>query len=102
MRQQLHANIGFYGRTLESTGGALAWEKCKAYLIMFVWVNGVKIILHNKNDFEPLKVFSLLTGLYHFIKLANPDEAFRMLGAFVAPDDSTVTQVNILKEMTRK
>ena len=102
MRQQLQANIGFYGRTLESTGGALAREKCKAYLIMFLWVNGVKIMLQNKNDFEPLKVFSLLTRMCHFIKLANPDEAFRMLGAFVAPNGSTTTQVKILKEMTQK
>ena len=102
MHLQLQENVGFYGRTLESTGGALAWEKCKAYLLMFVWINGVKIILQNKNDFPPLKVFSLLTGIYHFIKLANPDEAFCMLGAFVAPNGSTETQIKILKQIVKR
>ena len=102
MYKQLEANIGFYGRTLESTGGALAWEKCKAYLIMFLWLNGVKIMINNKNDFPALRVFSLLTGMYHFIKLANPDEAFRMLGAFVAPNGSMSTQIKILKELALK
>ena len=76
IHQQLQANIGFYGRALESTGGALTWEKCNAYLIMFLWVNAVKFMIQNKNDFQPLKGLNLLTGLYHFIKLANPDEAF--------------------------
>ena len=102
MHQQLQENIGFYCRTLESTRGALAREKRKAYLIMSLWINGVKIMLNNKLDFQPLKLFSLQTGISHFIKLANPDEAFRMLGAFVAPNGNTETQVKLLKQMTRK
>ena len=69
---------------------------------MFIWISGVKIMLQNKNDFPPLKVFSLLTGIYHFIKLANPDEAFRMLGAYVAPNGSTDTQIKILKQIVAR
>ena len=102
MHAQLEANIGFYGRTLESTGGALAWEKCKACLIMFLWIDGITIIVNNKNDFPPLRVFSLLTGMYHFIKIANPDEAFRMLGAFVAPNGCMKKQIKILTEIAQK
>ena len=102
MHTQLQANIKFYARTLESTGGALAWEKCKVYLLMFTWINGIKIMLSNKNDFPPLHVESLLTGIAHFIALANPEEAFRMLGAFVAPNGSTATQVKVLKGLAQK
>ena len=97
MHKQLQVNVKFYARTLESTGGALAWEKCKVYLLMFVWVNGIKLLVPNKDKFPPLQVESLLTGMIHLIALANPSEAFRILGAFVAPDGSTDIQVKILK-----
>lgn len=102
MHTQLKANVKFYARTLESTGCVLAWEKCKVYLLMFTWINGIKIMLSNKNDFPPLQVESLLTGIAHFIALANPEEAFRMLGTFVAPNGSTATQVKVLKDLAQK
>lgn len=102
MHQQLQENVGFYARTLESTGGALAWEKCKVYLFMFVWINGIKVMLPTKSTFPLLEVHSLLTGILYFIALANPDEAFRMLGAFVAPNGDTTTQVKILKDIARR
>ena len=102
MHQQLQANVSFYARTLESTGGALAYEKCKVYLLMFVWINGIKTMLANKAKFPPLQIQSLLTGIFHFIALANPDEAFRMLGAFVAPNGDTTTQVKVLKSIAVK
>ena len=41
MHKQLQANVAFYARTLESTGGALAWEEYKVYLFMFTWLNEV-------------------------------------------------------------
>ena len=102
MHMQLQENVKFYAQTLEFTGGALAWEKCKVYLLMFTWLNGVKILLSKKKDFPPLQVESLLTGIVHSIALANPDEAFRMLGAFVAPNGSTATHVKILKGLSQK
>ena len=35
IHSQLTANMQFYGGVLESTGGALAWEKCTAYILLF-------------------------------------------------------------------
>ena len=102
MHQQLQANVAFYARTLESTGGALTWEKCKVYLLVFVSINGIKTLLSTKTKFPPLQVKSLLTGIFHFIALANPDEAFRMLGVFVAPNGDNQTQVQILQSIALK
>ena len=39
---QIKANMKIYHWILETTGGALAWPKCKAYIMLFKWCNGIK------------------------------------------------------------
>ena len=49
MRNQLQHNMSFYNSMLQLTGGALAWEKYKAYLLEFVWENGRKGMANTKD-----------------------------------------------------
>ena len=89
-------------RVLESTGGALAWGKCTAYIQFFEWVNGIKKMINTKDTQPPLEIKSLMIDVLQKIKLANPFEAFRMLGAYVAPDGNTKEQVEVLTKIAKK
>ena len=96
IKQQLTYNMSFYNSLLKLTGGALAWEKCKAYIIKFLWKNGAKSMLKTKDVFPDLDVIDVFTQTIHKILLVNPDQAFEMLGAFVAPDGNVEDQVKVL------
>ena len=98
MRMQLQHNMSFYNSLLQLTGGALAWEKCKAYILEFIWNNGDKSMAPTKDTHPPLEIFDIFHDKFFQILLANPDEAFRMLGAFVAPDGNTTEQIKVLKK----
>ena len=78
------------------TGGAFAWEKCTAYILQFLWENGVKTMAKTKEMYPDLEITDIFTQEIYKILLANPEEAFKMLGAFVAPDGNVDEQVRIL------
>lgn len=92
--------MAFYNGLLHITGGALSWEKCKAYLLQFYWRNGKKFMHMTKEMFPALDILDIFTDEFFQILLANPDEAFKMLGAYVAPDGNTEGQVRILLKKT--
>ena len=92
MHTQLEKNMGFYSRTLEATGGALSWEKCRAYLLLFEWSNGKKIQVPTKDSHPSLHISNDDLNTIAQILLANPDEAFKMLGIYVSPDGNTKHQ----------
>lgn len=96
VQDQLQTNMSFYNSMLKLTGGTLAWEKCTAYILQFYWNNGMKFLHQTKEMYPPLKIPDIFTNTIYHILLANPTEAFRMLGAFVAPDGYTDEQVKIL------
>ena len=54
---QLQNNMQFYGGVLESTGGALGWEKCTAYILLYEWINGVKKMVNTKDTHTPLHIW---------------------------------------------
>ena len=52
---------------------------------------------NTKDVLPPLEICNVFHEQFHQILLANPFEAFKMLGAFVAPDGNTEEQVKRLK-----
>ena len=52
VRDQIQTNMPFYNSMLKLTGGALAWEKCTAYILQFYWNNGLKF-LHQTKEMYP-------------------------------------------------
>ena len=55
-----------------------------------------------KGTHQSLHIKSLLSEVLQKIKLASPFEAFRMLGAYVAPDGNSKGQVEILTKIAQK
>ena len=100
--EQVQANMKFYHGILEATGGALAWPKCKAYIMLFEWCNGIKRLVPTKDKYPPLTITTSYSNETFHIKLANPDEAFKMLGAFVALDGNVKEQIKVLKKYADK
>ena len=56
---------------------------------------------NTKDALPPLEIYDVFQEQFHQILLANPYEAFKMLGAFVAPDGNTEEQVKRLKELAQ-
>ena len=96
VRDQIQTNMSFYNSMLKLIGGALAWKKCTAYILQFYWNNGIKFLHQTKEMYPSLEIPDIFTNSIYNILLANPTEAFRMLGAFVDPDGNTEDQVKIL------
>ena len=92
----------FYSRTLEATGGALCWEKCRAYLLLSLWINGVQTMLMTKTSHPPLKIDRYGTQTITEILLANLDEAFKTLGIFVDTDENDSTQRKVLQKKAKE
>ena len=88
----------FYHGILETTGGALAWPKCKAYIMLYEWSDGIKKIINTKNKFPPLEINTSYSNETFYIKLANPDEVFKMLGTFVVLDGNVKEQVKVVRK----
>ena len=87
--EQVKVNMKFYHGILETTGGALAWPKCKAYIMLFEWVNRVKKLIPTKDRFPPLEIQTSYKKETFYIKLA--------MGAFVALDGNVKEQVKVLR-----
>ena len=68
----------------------------KAYIMLFEWCNGIKKLFPTKDTYPSLEIKTSYSNETFFIKLANPDEAFKMLGAFVALDGNVQAQVEVL------
>ena len=51
---------------------------------------------------EPIKVQQGINQGHDYITIKDPDEAFRMLGGFVAPDGNTKVQVDKLYQKSKK
>ena len=69
---------------------------------MFIWVNGIKKMVKVSDKFPPLKIRQGINLDYDWIKIKNPEEAFRMLGGYVACDGNTMKQVDVLYELAQK
>ena len=93
---QAQLNTQFYSRLLFTTGGLLAIHKCIAYILLFEWVNGTRRMKKVKQILDPIKIQQGINQDHDFITIKDPDEAFRMLGGFVAPDGNTKVKVEIL------
>ena len=68
---------------------------------MFIWVNGIKKMVKVSDKFPPLKIRQGINLDYDWIKIKNPEEAFRMLGGYVACDGNTKKQVDVLYELAK-
>ena len=93
---QARLNTQFYSRLVFTTGGLLAIHKCLAYVLIFVWVQGIKRMTKVTDKYPPIKIQQGINQDYDWIRIKNPEEAFRMLGGYVAPDGNTTKQVEIL------
>ena len=100
--EQAQLNTQFYSRLLFTTGGLLAIHKCIAYILLFEWYNGTRRLKKVKDSLEPLKIQQGINQDFDFIKIQDPDEAFRMLGGFVAPDGNTRVQCEILYKKAKQ
>ena len=68
---------------------------------MFIWVNGIKKMVKVSDKFPPLKIRQGINLDYDWIKIKNPEEAFRMLGDYVVCDGNTKKQVDVLYELAK-
>lgn len=100
--EQAQLNTQFYSRLLFTTGGLLAIHKCIAYLLLFEWINGSKHMKKVKHNLEPIKIQQGINQGFDSIRIKDPDEAFPMLGGFVAPDGNTKVQVDIFYQKGKK
>lgn len=66
----------FYGGVLESTGGAPAWEKCTAYILLFEWVNGIKSMVNTK-DVDHHKDHDTMKQGNNIILSRNGNESYK-------------------------
>ena len=72
-----------------------------AYVLMFVWVHGIKKMDKVSDKFPPLKIRQGINLDYDWIKIKNPEEAFCMLSGYVACDGNTTNQVDVLYKLAR-
>ena len=70
--------------------------------MLFEWSNGVKKLTQTKDIYPPLEIKTSYSKETFYIKLANPNEAFKMLGAFLALDGNVIAQVEVLRKYTDK
>ena len=55
-----------------------------------------------KQYLEPIKIQQGINQGFDLIRIKNPEEAFRMLGGFVASDGNTKVQAEILYKNAKK
>ena len=67
--EQASFNTQFYSRLVFTSGGLLAIHKCLAYVLMFVWVNGIKKMVKVSDKFPPLKIHQGINLDYDWIKI---------------------------------
>ena len=99
---QAQLNTQFYSRLLFTTGGLLAIHKCVAYLLLFTWINGHKRMQKVSDQYAPMRIQQGINLDPDYIRIKDPWEAFRMLGAYVAPDGNVYLQVEILYNKSKK
>lgn len=87
---QTQLNTQFYSRLLFTTGGLLAIHKCLAYILIFQWIKGVRHIKPAETTYARIPIRQGIDLAEDFIKIKDPHEAFKMLGAYVAADGNVV------------
>ena len=65
-------------------------------MLLFVWIDEKKRMKSVKDEYEPIKIQQGIYQEFDFIAIIDPDEAFRMLGGYVAPDGNVEVQVEVL------
>jgi len=98
--EQIQVNIQYYSRLLFTSGGKLALDKCRAFLLEFEWKNGMRHMVRTADVYEDLQLDQAFTGTKDTIKLLNPNEARKMLGAYTAPDGNTKVQFEVLHKIS--
>ena len=100
--QQIQANVQYYSRLLFTSGGKLALDKCRAFILEFQWKNGTRHMLPTANIYKPLIVDQTCQDKPDQIQLLNPNEARKMLGAYIAPDGNTKLQFTKLHDISKQ
>ena len=98
--EQIQVNIQYYSRLLFTSGGKLALDKCRAFLLEFEWKNGIRYMTRTADVYDDLQLDQAFTGTKDTIKLLNPNEARKMLGAYTAPDGNTKVQFEVLHKIS--
>jgi len=99
---QIQANVQYYSRLLFSSGGKLALDKCRAYLLEFQWRNGSRHMMPTASKYNNLEIDQCFNNEPDTIKLLDPHEARKMLGAYTAPDGNCEKQYQVLYEISKK
>ena len=73
-----------------------------AYILIFIWINGTKKLQKVKDKYPPMRIQQGINLEEDFVRIQDPDGAFRMLGGFVAPDGNTRVQVEILYQKAKE
>jgi len=101
--EQIKVNIQYYSRLLFTSGGKLAFlDKCRAYLLEFEWKNGKRFMINTADIYSDIKLDQTFQNKSDTIKLLNPNEARKMLGAYTAPDGNTKVQYKVLHEISKE
>jgi len=99
---QIQANVQYYSRLLFSSGGKLALDKCMAYILEFQWRNGSRHMMPTASKYNNIRIDQCFNGVPDNIKLLDPHEARKMLGAYTAPDGNCEKQYKVLYKISKK
>jgi len=100
--EQIQINVQYYSRLLFTSGGKLALDKCRIYILEYVWKLGKRKMVNTADKYEDIQLNQTFQGSNDTIKLLNPDVARKMLGAYVAPDGNTKLQYKVLHELSQE
>ena len=100
--EQMQLAVDEWEGGIRASGGALDPDKSHWYLIDFLWKDG-KWRLARKNDtLTELRIRDSITGHKVVIDRLEVNEARTALGVNQCPSDSMLSQVERMKNMTKK
>ena len=98
--EQTTFNMQKHSNFVASTGGSLALDKCRFFLVNFEFDdNHDPYMLSSEELPGELIITDILTGSEHAIKRVEPHEARKTLGCFVSPSHNQIPQFQALKQI---
>ena len=98
--EQTTHNMQKHSNFILSTGGSLALDKCRFFLINFKFdQNHDPQILTSDELTGELTITNIITGNSHVIKRVDSHEARKTLGCFVSPSHNQKPQLEALKQI---
>ena len=100
--EQTTHNMQKHSNFILSTGGSLALDKCRFYLINFTFdKNHDPHMLTSDELSGELAITNIITGTSHIIRRVEPTEARKTLGCFVSPSHNQQPQLKALHQIIK-